>query len=86
VGFVHGWFVPGPEGTVIPSIRIPALELDVEPSLTTDYMGVTAFTVLAGQAEGSYGKIYNLESDLRVMAGEFVAEDGSRQQGTFAFF
>jgi hypothetical protein len=86
VGFVHGWFVPGPEGTFTPIIRIPALGLDVEPSLITDFMGVTAFTILAGQAEGSDGKTYNLESDLRVMAGEYVAEDGSRHQGTFAFF
>jgi hypothetical protein len=86
VGFVHGWFVPGPEGTVTPIIRIPALGLDVEPSLITDFMGVTAFTILAGQAEGSDGKTYNLESDLRVMQGQYIAEDGSRQQGTFAFF
>jgi hypothetical protein len=60
--------------------------LDVEPSTMTNFKGFTAFTVLGGQAEGSDGKTYNVESDLRVMEGEYVAEDGSRQQGTFAFF
>jgi hypothetical protein len=86
VGFVHGWFVPGPEGTFTPISRIPSLGLDVEPSLITNFMGFTAFTVLAGQAEGSDGKTYDVRSDLRVMAGEYVAGDGSRHQGTFAFF
>ena len=60
--------------------------LDVEPSTMTNFKGFTAFAVLAGQAEGSDGKTYNVESDLRVMEGEYVAEDGSRQQGTFVFF
>ena len=32
------------------------------------------------------GKTYDVHSDLRVMAGEYVAEDGSHHQGTFAFF
>jgi hypothetical protein len=52
----------------------------------TNRKGFTAFAILAGHAEGSDGKTYNIEVDLRVMAGEYVAEDGSRQQGTFAFF
>jgi hypothetical protein len=86
VGSVHGWFVPGPEGTFTPIIGIPGLGLDVEPSTMTNFNGFTAFAVVAGQAEGSDGKTYNLESDLRVMEGEYVAEDGSRHQGTFAFF
>ena len=60
VGVVHGWFVPGPEGTVTPIIGIPGLGLDVEPSLITDFMGFTAFAIVAGQAEGSDGKTYSL--------------------------
>ena len=86
MGSVHGRLVPGPEGTFTPIIGIPGLGLDVEPSLITDFMGFTAFAVIAGQAEGSDGKTYNVESDLRVMEGEYVAEDGSHHQGTFAFF
>jgi hypothetical protein len=86
VGAVHGWFVPGPEGTSTPIIGIPGLGLDVEPSTMTNFKGFTAFAILAGQAEGSDGKTYNLESDLRVMEGEYVVEDGSHHQGTFMFF
>jgi hypothetical protein len=85
VGFIH-WFLPGPEGSSTPIAGIPALGLDVEPSTITDFKGFTAFAILAGHAEGSDGKTYNVEFDLRVMEGEYVAEDGSRQQGTFAFF
>jgi hypothetical protein len=50
------------------------------------FSGSPAFAVLSGQAEGSDGKTYNVEFDLRVMEGEYIAEDGSHQQGTFAFF
>ena len=74
VGFIH-WFLPGPQGR----------GLDVEPSLITNFTGFTAFTLLAGQAEGSDGKTYDVHSDLRVMQGEYVTEDGSHHQGTFAF-
>ena len=52
----------------------------------TNFKGFTAFAILSGQAEGSDGKTYNVEFDLRVMEGEYIAEDGSHQQGTFAFF
>jgi hypothetical protein len=75
VGVIHV-FTPGPQG----------LGLDVEPSLITNFKGFTAFTLLAGQAEDSDGKTYDVHSDLRVMAGEYVAEDSSHHQGTFAFF
>ena len=42
--------------------------------------------VLAGQAEGSEGKTSNVEFDVRVMEGEYIADDGSRQRGAFEFF
>ena len=40
---------------------------------------VEAFTI-------SDGKIYNVEFDVRVMEGEYIAEDGSAQHGVFGFF
>jgi hypothetical protein len=84
-GIVH-LFLPGPEDAVTPFFGLPGMGLDVEPSTITNFAGITAFAVLAGQAEGSDSKTYNVESDLRVMEGEYVAEDGSLQRGTFAFF
>ncbi len=50
------------------------------------FQGFTAFAVLSGQATGSDGKTYNVEFDVRVMEGEYIAEDGSHQRGTFGFF
>jgi hypothetical protein len=79
-------FLPGPEDAVTPFFGDRGMGLDVEPSTMTNFKGFTTFMVVAGHAEGSDGKTYNVESDLRVMAGEYVAEDGSRHQGTFAFF
>ena len=85
VGFVHS-FLPGPVGSFTPFFQLPGGGLDVEPSTMTNFKGFTAFAILSGQAEGSDGKTYNVEFDLRVMEGEYIAEDGSHQQGTFAFF
>jgi hypothetical protein len=85
VGFIHG-FVPGPEGSSTPFAEIPGMGLDVEPSTFTNFQGFTAFAVLSGQATGSDGKTYNVEFDVRVMEGEYIAEDGSHQRGTFGFF
>ncbi len=85
VGVVHS-FLPGPVGSFTPFFRLPGGGLDVEPSTMTNFKGFTASAVLSGQAEGSDGKTYNVEFDLRVMEGEYIAEDGSHQQGTLAFF
>ena len=79
-------FLPGPVGSFTPFFQLPGGGLDVEPSTMTNFKGFTAFAILSGQAEGSDGKTYNVEFDLRVMEGEYIAEDGSHQQGTFAFF
>lgn len=85
LGLVH-IFLPGPEGSFTPFFQLPGGGLDVEPSTMTNFKGFTAFAVLAGQAEGSDGKTYNVEFDLRAMEGEYIAADGSHQRGTFAFF
>lgn len=85
VGLVHG-FIPGPEGSTTPFAGSPGIGLDVEPSTITNFEGFTVFAVLSGQAEGSDGKTYNVEVDVRVMQGKYIAEDGSRQRGTFGFF
>jgi len=83
--FIH-WLLPGPEGSAAPFIGIPGFGLDVEPSLMTDFRGFTTLAVIDGQATGSDGATYDVEFDVRVMDGTYVAEDGSRNHGTFAFF
>jgi hypothetical protein len=85
VGFIH-IFTPGPEGSATPYLGLPGEGLDVEPGTITNFQGFTAYAVLAGQAEGRDGKSYNVEFDMRVMDGEYIAEDGSNQHGVFALF
>jgi hypothetical protein len=78
-------FLPGPEDVTLPFTGSPLMGLDVEPSVITDYRGFTALAYVAGSATGSDGRRYNLEADMRAMEGAYVATDGTRQRGLFAF-
>jgi hypothetical protein len=84
-GTVIHVFAPGPPDVTLPFTGIQLMGLDVEPSLITDYKGVTALAFHAGTATGSDGKQYNLETDMRAMEGTYKAENGTRQRGLFAF-
>lgn len=83
--FVH-IFLPGPTDATTPFLGLPGEGLDVEPSTITDFRGRTAFAVLSGRARGNDGKNYNVEFDVRVIEGRYVAADGSRNYGAFGFF
>lgn len=85
VGFIH-IFQPGPVGSFTPFLGLPGEGLDVEPSLITNFKGFTGDAILSGQAKGSDGMTYNVEVDLRVMEGEYIAEDGSHHRGAFGLF
>ncbi|HET9558969.1 MAG TPA: hypothetical protein VFS70_17665 [Actinomycetota bacterium] len=74
-------FAPGPEGLTLPFTGVQLMGLDVEPSVITDYRGVTALAFHVGTATGSDGRRYNLETDMRAMEGTYIAEDGSRRRG-----
>jgi hypothetical protein len=82
---IHG-FVPGPETLTLPFSKLTLMGLNVEPSTVTDFQGVTALAYIVGRAIGSDGVRYDLESDVRVFEGQYVGEDGTRREGTFAFF
>jgi len=81
--FIHT-FAPGPAGLELPFTHVVLEGLDVEPSTITDFNGATAIAFHIGKARGSDGKKYDLETDIRVMEGEYVAVDGTTNQGTFA--
>jgi hypothetical protein len=81
--FIHQ-FAPGPKGVVLPFTGVPLQGLNVEPSNITDFKGTTALAYHAGKAKGSDGKTYDLETDFRVMEGEYVSVEGTRRHGTFA--
>ena len=78
-------FGPGPSGVTLPFSRLPLPGLDIEPSVITDRTGFTALAYHVGQAKGSDGKTYNLETDMRAYQGIYIASDGSRRRGSFAF-
>jgi hypothetical protein len=78
-------FLPGPPEVTLPFTGTQLMGLDVEPSVITDYRGFTALAYVAGTATGSDGRQYNLEADMRAMEGTYIATDGSRQRGLFAF-
>ncbi len=78
-------FPPGPTSVTLPFSGLPLQGLNVEPSVITDFQGTTALAFHAGTATGSDGQRYNLETDMRVFAGEYVAANGSRRRGTFVF-
>jgi hypothetical protein len=85
VGFIH-WWLPGPDGSSTPFNGIPGFGLDVDPSTLTNFDGFQAFAVASGEVRGSDGVTYDAEVDVRVFQGTYVAEDGSRNYGTFGFF
>lgn len=80
---IHELF-PGPETITLPFTLLPLQGLNVEPSTITDFHGVTVLAYHVGTATGNDGTKYNLETDIRVMQGEYIAENGERREGTFA--
>jgi hypothetical protein len=80
---IHELF-PGPVTITLPFTLVTLQGVNVEPSTITDFKGVTVLAYHVGSATGSDGLQYGLETDIRVMEGEYVAEDGSRREGTFA--
>ena|SRR2546421_5318663 len=75
---------PGPTSVTLPFSHLTLEGLDVEPGVITDRSGFVAVAFHAGTATGNDGKRYNLETDMRVMDGRYVAADGSRRRGLFA--
>jgi hypothetical protein len=81
--FIHV-FPPGPQGLTLPFTGGVLQGLDVETSTLTDFHGATALAYHVGEARGSDGHTYNLETDMRVMQGKYVAVDGTTKHGSFA--
>jgi hypothetical protein len=81
--FIHV-FPPGPAGLTLPFTGGVLQGLNVETSTLTDFHGATALAYHVGEAKGSDGHTYNLETDMRVMEGKYVAVDGTTRHGSFA--
>ncbi len=75
--FIH-LFLPGPAS-------IGHQGIQVEPSVITDFKGFTAVGFLHGRAHDGHGNPLDMDVDIRVFDGEYIAADGSRNHGTFGF-
>ena len=84
-GSVIHVFPPGPTSVTLPFTGVQLQGLDHDPSVITDYAGFTTLAFHVGAATGNDGTSYNLETDMRVMSGRYVAADGSLRRGVFAF-
>jgi hypothetical protein len=81
---IHVW-APGDPAVTLPFSGATLMGFDVEPSTFTDRRGFSAVAFHVGTATGSDGATYNLETDMRAYQGAYVAADGTRRFGTFAF-
>jgi hypothetical protein len=71
-------FAPGPA-----SLGLQGLH--VNPSSIGDFDGTVAIAYLKGRAKGADGRRFRMANDMRVMTGAYLAADGSRHVGSFAF-
>jgi hypothetical protein len=81
---IHVW-APGDPSVTLPFTGSTPMGFDVDPSAITDFRGFSAMAFHVGTATGSDGVTYNLETDMRVFRGAYVAADGTRRFGTFGF-
>jgi TAT (twin-arginine translocation) pathway signal sequence len=81
----EAFHVFGPGDVTLPFTGSPLQGLNVEPSTITDYSGFTAVAFHVGSATDGDGRRYDLETDIRAFKGTYVATDGTRRFGTFAF-
>ena len=81
---IHVW-QPGDPSVTLPFSHSTLMGFDVEPGTITDRRGFSAVAYHAGTAIGSDGATYDLETDIRAFQGTYVASDGTRRRGGFAF-
>jgi hypothetical protein len=78
--------VPGTSHIFAPGPRSLGLAgLAVNPSSIGDFDGVVALAYVKGRAVGGDGRRFVMANDMRVMSGSYLAADGSRHSGSFAF-
>ena len=79
---IHVW-APGKAGLTLPYSGATLMGIGTEPTTIGDFSGVSAVAYHVGTATDKAGKRYNLETDMRIFAGTYVAANGQRRQGAF---
>jgi hypothetical protein len=82
-GAVIHVFAPGDPSVTLPFSHLTLQGFDVEPGTITDFKGSSAVAFHVGTADRSDGRTFNLETDVRLMEGEYVV-DGTVHRGAFA--
>jgi hypothetical protein len=76
---------PGPTNITLPLSGSQLAGEDVDSSTITDFDGFSAVGFHVGTAQGSDGKTYNLETDMRGFQGRYLGTDGQIHNGSFIF-
>jgi len=71
-------FAPGPR-----ALRLQGPQAN--PSSVGDFDGTVALAYLKARATGGDGHRFLMVNDMRIMNGDYLAADGSRHHGSFAF-
>jgi hypothetical protein len=82
--FIHAQG-PGPEGKGLPISGFPYTGLNSDYTTIGNFDGFTALAYVTGEATGSDGKKYLLETDMRAFKGTYKDANGMERTGTFAF-
>jgi len=76
-GGVH-IFAPGPRALGLQGPQ-------ANPSSVGDFDGTVALAYVKGRATGGDGHRFLMLNDMRIMTGDYLAADGTRHHGSFAF-
>src|SRR5262245_23971711 len=68
-----------------PLIHVLPPGIGFEMSTITDFNGVVGASEIRGTAHGSDGSVWDFDTDMRFMQGQYVDTTGHMQHGTFGF-
>jgi hypothetical protein len=68
-----------------PVVHVLPPGIGFEMSTITDFNGVVGASEIRGTAHGSDGSVWDFDTDMRFMQGQYVDATGHMQHGTFGF-
>ena len=68
-----------------PFIHVLPPGIGFEMSTITDFNGVVGGSEIRGTAHGSDGSLWEFDTDMRFMQGQYIDTAGRMQHGTFGF-
>ena len=68
-----------------PVVHVLPPGIGFEMATITDFNGIVAASEIRGTARGSDGSIWDFDTDMRFMQGQYVDTSGHMRHGTFGF-